>query len=316
MPINQTVAYGKSHNPLDYTQTAETAQTLRPLVEITYYTDPLCSWSWALEPQWRRLRYEFGDQLSCRYSMGGLISDWQHFSDPLNDINRPVQMIPQWIQLQQVSGMPINERIWLEDPPVSSYPACIAVKAAEQQGLSMGEAYLRRLREAVMLEQRNIARREVLLELAAELAESTAFNSEQFQQEFDSQEAINAFREDIKDARYRDIGRFPALIMRPITGRAILLVGYRPYKELRKALAHVAPESNPVRSVTDAIAYASYWGRITAREVAEALDLELDATQTVLDDAVEQGILIKSDRVYLSSKNCTANSHNTPMAIG
>ena len=51
-------------------------------------------------------------------------------------------------------------------------------------------------------------------------------------------------------------------------------------------MIHVDPESNTVRSVNDAIAYVSYWGKITALEVAEALDLQLDATEKVLDDAV------------------------------
>ncbi|MEB3280193.1 MAG: hypothetical protein VKK42_14860 [Lyngbya sp.] len=63
-------------------------------------------------------------------------------------------------------------------------------------------------------------------------------------------------------------------------------------------MTHVAPESNGVRSVNDAIAYASYWGKITDQEVAEALDLQLDATEKVLDDAVNQGILVKKDRIY------------------
>lgn len=272
--------------------------SLPPLVEVTYYTDPLCSWSWAFEPQWRRLRYEFGDRLAWRYSMGGLIPDWQRFSDPINDINRPAQMAPQWVQIRYLCGMPIEEKIWLEDPPTSSYPACIAVKAAEKQGLSVAEAYLRRLREAVMLERRNIARREELIALAAELVE-LGLDFQQFQEDLDSQDTLNAFREDIKDARYRGIGRFPALILRPMTGRAVLLVGYRPYQELRKALAHVSPQSHPVRSATDSISYASYWGRITAPEVAEALQLRIEAATEVLDNAVAEGMLTKGNQVYL-----------------
>jgi predicted DsbA family dithiol-disulfide isomerase len=310
MPTSHPTAYEMSGNSVDYPQEAEApeldtnTQPMRPQVEVTYYTDPLCSWSWALEPQWRRLRYEFADQLSWCYSMGGLIPDWQHFSDPINDISRPVQMVPQWIQTGHLSGMPIEERIWLEDPPASSYPACIAVKAAQQQGLSIGEAYLRRLREAVMLERRNIARREVLLMLAEEVAGGqmglSGFDLKQFQHDLDSPIVLEAFRDDIKDMRYRGIGRFPALILRPISGRAVLIVGYRPYQALRKAIAHVAPQSNPVRSATDVVAYASYWGRITAREVAQALDLQIEAAKEALEDAVADGRLIRADRVYLA----------------
>ena len=45
-------------------------------VEITFYTDPLCCWSWAFEPQWRRLQYEFQDRIIYRYVMSGLLPGW------------------------------------------------------------------------------------------------------------------------------------------------------------------------------------------------------------------------------------------------
>ena len=61
--------------------------------------------------------------------------------------------------------MPIDDRIWVEDPPTSSYPACIAIKAAELQSAEAADLYLGWLRHAVMTQRRNIARREVLLEV-------------------------------------------------------------------------------------------------------------------------------------------------------
>jgi len=71
-------------------------------VEIVYYTDPLCCWSWAFEPQWRRLQYKLRDKLSVRYCMGGLIADWKNFNDEVNSINRPAQM--------GAKGMAVNKR--------------------------------------------------------------------------------------------------------------------------------------------------------------------------------------------------------------
>jgi putative protein-disulfide isomerase len=59
---------------------------------IEYYTDPLCSWSWAFEPQWRYLRYNCGERLTWRYRMGGLLPDWQSYQDPFNDVGNPAQM--------------------------------------------------------------------------------------------------------------------------------------------------------------------------------------------------------------------------------
>ncbi len=271
-------------------------------IDITYYTDPLCSWSWAFEPQWRRLRYAFGDQVHWRYVMGGMIANWQSFGDPLNDISRPPQMGPHWLQVKYLSGMPINEQIWHTDPPESSYPACIAVKAAERQGPAVGEAYLRRLREAVMLEQRNIARREVLVELAAttatpQLADST-LDVDRFQADLDNPTTLDAFQDDLKDARYRDIGRFPTLLLRAASGRAIIIVGYRPYEVLRAALASIAPDLQPVRATVDAVTYIKHWGSATAREVAEATEQNPQSAMQSLDAAVLNEELTQSGFIY------------------
>jgi len=287
-------------------RTSQVPYTAAPpaAVYITYYTDPLCSWSWAFEPQWRRLRYEFADQLHWANRMGGLIANWQQYNDPLNDISRPVQMGPQWFQVRTLSGMPIEERIWFEDPPTSSYPACIAVKAAERQGRTLGEIYLRRLREAVMIEQRNIARREVLIELAQELCSlDKAFDFSQFERDLDDPVTVAAFRSDLQDARYREIGRFPALIITAPSRPGILIVGYRPYAVLRKALMHIAPALQVVRPQRTVVEYVAFWGRVTVREVAEAFDLEIAAAVQALEAAVATGDLIEQD-VFFSATSC------------
>lgn len=271
-----------------------------------YYTDPLCSWSWGFEPQWRRLRYELGAQIQWRYRMGGMIADWQHYSDPLNDVSRPVQMGPQWFQVRELSGMPIEERIWFEDPPSSSYPACIAVKAAAQQGAHQGERYLRRVREAVMVERRNVALRQCLLDLAHDLAntaeqQADALDVARFTQALSGEEALAEFRSDLQDTRYRDIGRFPTLALLNQTGSGIMLVGYRPYDALRGALTRWMPDLAPVRQATDAVAYARYWGRITLREVMEALEQERAQVEQALQEGVAQGLLTQQGIFYESS---------------
>lgn len=284
---------------------ADDASEVRPapqeeqaVLQITYYTDPLCSWSWAFEPQWRRLRYEFGSQIQWRYCMGGMIADWQHYSDPLNDVSRPVQMGPQWYQVRTLSGMPFDERIWFEDPPTSSYPAGIAVKAAEQQGAAAGERYLRRLREAVMVARRNIARQEVLQAIAADLAAEGVLDAEQFRHDLTAPAATDAFREDLKEVRWREIGRFPTLILR--NGRhdsnsdsscAIILVGYRPYPVLLDAVMHISPTLKRQETADDMVAYIAHWGSLTTREIAEIADEDLPAAAQKLQAAAAAGAL-------------------------
>lgn len=212
------------------------------LAEVTYYTDPLCSWCWAFEPVWQRCRHELGDRVQWCYRMGGMLADWQSYEDPLNDVAGPAQMGPHWLYVSRLSGVPIDARLWHDDPPGSSYPACLAVKAAARQGGAALERYLRRVREAAMLERRNIARREVLLELAHDV-DVPGFSVSHFERALEDGSALEAFRQDVQECQRRGIGRFPTLtVRRPGATEGVILVGYRPYERVRAALAQVAPE--------------------------------------------------------------------------
>lgn len=259
---------------------AEGAQTAAsaapaPAVEINYYTDPLCSWSWAFEAPWRRLRYEFGSAIRVRLRMGGMIPDWQTYSDPVNSVSRPCQLGPVWVHVRHITGMPLDDLLWMEDPPDSSWPACIAFKAAELQSAAAGELYLRRLREAAMVERRNIARPEVLHAVADELAQArlALLDADRFRRDMAASGPADAIRHDLKETRYLEIGRFPTLIVRGPASRSILLVGYRPYPLLLSALRHVAPDLQPERVLPATPGeYAASWDRITPREVESAFE--------------------------------------------
>ncbi|MCE5190800.1 MAG: hypothetical protein LLG08_03445 [Actinomycetia bacterium] len=42
-------------------------------IEIIEYTDSYCTWCWGSEPVLRHLREAYGDQLTVRFVMGGLV---------------------------------------------------------------------------------------------------------------------------------------------------------------------------------------------------------------------------------------------------
>lgn len=281
------------------------------LVQVEYFTDPLCSWSWAFEVQWRRLRYECAGRLNWRYRMGGLIADWRSYDDPLNDIRSPSQMGPQWFQVHEMSGMPLDDLLWQIDPPASSYPACIAVKAAERQGPTAIEAYLRRLREAAMMERRNIARRDILLAVGQETATNGLLDFSRFCADLDAAEPMDSFRQDLRDAAYYGIGRFPTLILHRYDGRGIVLIGYRPYDALRAAIEHLVPDITQISAIPPeelAVAYVTRWRRVVARELMEVLGYDnLDQVQVMLQSLVANGTLLLADDtqsdepIYISS---------------
>ena len=207
------------------------------MVDIIYYTDPLCCWSWAMEPHWERLCGDFGDRLKVTYKMGGLLPSWTMYNDDVNSIRKPVQMGPEWMHARHVSGMAIDDRLWITDPPASSFPACIAVKSAGLQAAHWGTRFLGLARRAVMTERKNIARREVLMELARCLG--PAFDVGLFSEDLDGR-GIAAFRNDWTEVRYLGIKRFPTLVIRYPDQPAKMLCGYQRYEELTGALGGAA----------------------------------------------------------------------------
>jgi predicted DsbA family dithiol-disulfide isomerase len=244
----------------------------QPEILISYFTDPSCVWSWAIEPKIRRLLEEYGGKIRILYKMGGLMEKWTGYQDPENRITKPSQMAPRWADVARRTGMPIDERIWREDPPDSTYPPCIAFKAAEFQGARISVRYLRRLREAVFLERKNTAREEVLFRLAKEVG----LDVERFQKDFKEGRAESAFRQDLEDAREQFILGFPTLLFRGTRDREAKLYGYLEYDSYRRAIDDVW--GSPVkRNRQEGIAaFVRKYHRVLLPEVAELFHLETE----------------------------------------
>lgn len=156
------------------------------VLSVTCYTDPACPWSWAAEPAVRVLEARFDARVAITYVMGGLARE---FPDPQASLGH-------WLDAAAASGMPVDARIWLERPPRSSYPACLAVKAADEQGL--GGALLRRLRLALFCERRPCDGAEGLTELAREVP---GLNLDRFAVDLQSNAITEAFGNDLERVR-------------------------------------------------------------------------------------------------------------------
>lgn len=206
-------------------------------LEIQYFTDPLCCWSWAFESAWQRLQEDYSCNIT--YRMGGLLSDWKNYHDHINAVSKPLQMGPVWMQARQVSGTIINDRIWFTDPPASSYPACVAIKAAGRQSAEVEKQYLFLLREAVMVKEKNIARKPVLLQIAKVLSDKVPglLDYDQFERDLSDPHVINAFKADLQEVSYRNINRFPTLLVRSARQKgALIITGNRPYEAITMLL--------------------------------------------------------------------------------
>ena len=238
-------------------------------LEITFYTDPLCCWSWAFEPQRRKLLYEFSGDIKFRYCMGGLLPGWKNYFDSVNSISRPAQMGPVWMHASQLSGMPIKHNIWMTDPPASSYLSCIAVKCAGLQSSQIEEEYLRIIREALMIKGENISKQNILLQLAEELSiQNSQFDLNRFFTDFKNDSGLEPFRKDLNEVKFYNINRFPTLVVKNKLNKAVMVSGYRPYNVLLSSIEQLKPLKATSEKI-DPECYKSFWGSVTSRELEE-----------------------------------------------
>jgi putative protein-disulfide isomerase len=206
-------------------------------MEIIFYTDPLCCWTWAMQSQWKLLLNNLQDYNPIvKYKMGGLLPSWNNFNDSVNAIRKPVQMGPEWMHARALSGAVINDLIWVTDPPASSFPACIAVKCAELQSSAMGARFLTLVQEAVMIKNLNISRTTILLQIASSLLTVYPdFDTRKFEKDLLGEQGKEAFRKDLQECKYLNINRLPTIVFKIPTKSSVSLTGYQSYESLISA---------------------------------------------------------------------------------
>jgi len=160
-------------------------------VTATYYTDPFCPVSWAAEGALRRLEWMYGAALEISFVTTGLARQ----VEPA----RAQALALASLDAAAASGMPLDARVWLRDPPSSTYPAGIAVHAVAEQ--SSPGPYLRRLREAILVEGRRMDNADALLDAARGLPPAHALDLERLRVDFASHALLESFGADLERSR-------------------------------------------------------------------------------------------------------------------
>lgn len=201
---------------------------------LTTFTDPMMGLSYEQEPVYEQLADHFGDRLVFRYVMSGLVRDVSDFMLPeeralpaeegIRLYNRRLARI--YKGEEGIGGLPINmDGFHLFDADHrSSYPLCIAYKAAEICCPEKAFSFLLKLRRATIVETRQTTKTDELISIAGE----AGLDKAQFRRAFEDGRATAAFQKNLELTRSLGIHQLPTVQLQ-YGEKAVLVNGMASY---------------------------------------------------------------------------------------
>jgi hypothetical protein len=171
----------------------------------------------------------------------------------------------------------------------STWPACIAAKAASLQGEPAGRRYLRALREAWCLDGRPIHR----VKVQTEVAKESGLDLAEFSKSLEDGRAEQAFQKDREDCEALEVRGFPTFTIG--RGEATArLNGWQPWEVFEDVLLQVDPGLRGKRiEATEAsiVKLMERSGRWATREIAAVLGVTDDDAELLLEELEGHGRL-------------------------
>lgn len=255
-------------------------------VRLVYFTDPICSSCWGIEPQLRKLKLEYGNHIEIEYRMGGLLPNWEYNS---GGISKPSDVAKHWDDVSIYYDMPIDGDLWLEDPLDSSYPPSIAFKAAQLQDEEKAVLFMREMREMMFLKKKNLAKWEHM-ETAAM---SVGLNIIQLKSDFEGN-AKTLFQEDLKIARDYGVRGFPTLFFIDNKGNKETIYGSKPYALYEAAILTINAKIAKDEYSKNWENLFSKYNTLTAKEFSVLSGTPRQESEILLNELSNKGTLDKT----------------------
>lgn len=262
----------------------------RPL-KIIYFTDPICSTCWIIQPILRKLKLEFGEYLEINYHMGGLLPSWKDYNKGV--IRAPKDAAKHWEDVNKSQKMILDGDVWIEDPLNSSFPPSVAFKAAQIQDSDKAITFLRRLKELVFLEKKNIARWEVIEEAALYCGLDTAW----LKKDMDGM-GLKFFEEDLALAQKLGIHIFPTLFFLKDGIINDTIKGFQSYEKFEEVILQILPDVVKAKNKKDAETLFSMFHNMTEEEYSFLSDSSIEETRSTLILLHDQGKITKYESKY------------------
>lgn len=257
-------------------------------IHLLYFTDPICSTCWTLQPQIRKLKLLYSDIIEIEYCMGGLLPKWENFDR--GGIKTKDDAFNLWKRLAENFDMPINADVWENDPIDSSFPPSIAFKAAQIQDTDKAVIFLRRLTEQLFFKGVNITQEKVIMTEAYEAGLDIAKLKRDL-----TLRAKELFEADLKLAEQLSISSLPTFIFTDRYDRSIVLTGYQTFEEMESALTQLLPERPEVNLPLSSKEIFDKFISLTAQEFSFLTNQNMEKSIFELESFCAEGWIRKEE---------------------
>ena len=167
----------------------------------------MCSWCWAFNPTWKKVRETLPIIINTNYLLGGLAPDSKIIMSP--EIREYV--MGNWKRIQEViPDTKFNYDFWtLCEPKRSTYPSCRAVICAKNQHPEIEQSMINAIQQAYYLNAQNPSNEDVLIKIATDLD----LDTERFKKDLRSTKVNETLLNEIELAQSISGNGFPSLVL-------------------------------------------------------------------------------------------------------
>jgi 2-polyprenyl-6-methoxyphenol hydroxylase-like FAD-dependent oxidoreductase/predicted DsbA family dithiol-disulfide isomerase len=262
-------------------------------IQVLYFTDPICSTCWIIQPTLRKLKLEYDNYVNIEYCMGGLLPSWEKYNGTA--IVKPADAAKHWDEVGAAYDMPLDGDIWREDPLTSSYPPSIAFKAAQLQDPERAIHFLRRIKEMVFTQKKNIIKWEHLRMAAFEVGLDAA----RLLRDYEGK-AKELFRQDLALSQQLGVKGFPTLFFSNGDKTKHVIRGLQPYERFEEIIRTMIPGAQKESYLRTPEQLFSYFPTMTEKEFVFLGNMSREEALIELNRMYRQGTIDKFE-----SKNGT-----------
>jgi len=262
------------------------SKKLQKKISLLYFTDPVCSTCWLIQPQLRKMSLLYGAYIDIKYHMGGLLPNWNNYSRGI--INKPDDAAAHWKEMGQIYEMPISPDVWIDSPLASSFPPSIAIKAAQLQNKIKAYNFHRRIKELLFFESKNISDIDLITKTALEVG----LDEHKLIKDMGNIAKVK-FEEDLALADTLGVSTLPTLIFSNQSNKEFILKGYQEFADLEQVILNLFPEAKADESIKSAIEMFQIYPSMATYEFSYLMGIDKLEAERVLEALKQSGKLQK-----------------------